>query len=302
MPQAPVLGDATQSSDVGTLVRVHHRRRGWAFVAAGSAAGLAVYAGLDVDLIGSLTGIAATLRIIPVLVLLTLAVAGLAVVIVDTARIHRANQAVRASAKSSVSHYPVYAHAHRWPPRHLASWIAGVFMLVAMTCITGFYVPAQVNSWAYVLGAEHQDTFHPVSYTRNCSPGNGRMATSNCITVTEGYLSNSGAHVTWTSRVPLGQPFGVRDPFWAVGTGRNLISGNSSAIPDIVAGLFFDGVTVLLLYILVVIVQNTPPRRRQQAPVPAGADPDAVRPPHHPGRAHHADGTRSRARRGRGRH
>ena len=71
--------------------------------------------------------------------------------------------------------------------------------------------------------------------------------------MTEGYLSKSGADVAWGSQVPLGQPFSVRDPLWAWGGGRTLTGGDGSAIPTIVAGLFFDGVTLLLLYILVVI-------------------------------------------------
>jgi len=226
--------------------------------------GLAVYAAVDGHVFAGLAGTAGTLLVIPVFVLLALVLAGLVVVIVDTALIHRADAADRLRAKGSVSHYPLYAHLHRWPPRHPASWIAGVFVLVAMTCITAFYLPAQVNAWSYVAGAEHQDTFHPVSYSQNCSPGSGRMPTSNCIIVTTGYLSGSGAHVTWTSQVPLGQPFGVRDPLWAWGTGRNLIEGDGSAIPTIIAGLFFDGVALLLLYVLVVLLRETSPKRRQR--------------------------------------
>ena len=264
MPQAPARRDTGQSPDVASLVRLHHRRRGWAWIATGSLIGLAVYSGIDVNAFESLTGTARTLSVIPVFVLVALALIGLVVVVVDTTHLHRADEASRVSSKGSVSHYPLYAHAHRWPPRHPASWIAGVFMLVAMTCIAAFYLPAEVNSWAYVVGAEHQDTFHPVSYSRNCTPGNGRLPRSNCITVTEGYLSGSGATATWTSRVPLGQPFSVRDPLWVWGTGRNLTMGDGSAIPDIIAGLFFDGVALLLLYVLVVLMRETSPRRRQQ--------------------------------------
>jgi hypothetical protein len=110
-----------------------------------------------------------------------------------------------------------------------------------MTCITAYILPAEVNSWAYVLGAEHQDTFNPVSYS-HCPV----MRHAGCQVVTEGCLSNSGADVNWGSQVPLGQPFSVRDPLWAWGTGRGLINGDGSAIPDIVAGLFFDGVALLL--------------------------------------------------------
>src|SRR5277367_1923283 len=99
MPQAPARRAASESSDVAELVRLHHRRRGWAWVATGSAIGLAVYLGIDANLFENLTGTAAILSVIPVFVLLALVVAGLVVVIVDTSRIHRADAAARVSAK-----------------------------------------------------------------------------------------------------------------------------------------------------------------------------------------------------------
>jgi hypothetical protein len=301
MPRAPGRRDASQSPDVAKLVRLHHRRRGWAWVAIGSVIGLAVYAGIGVSLSGNLTGTAATFSVIPVFVLIALVLAGLVVVVVDTLRIHRADAAVRLSAKGSVSHYPLYAHAYRYPPRHHGSWVFGIVMLVTMTSITVFIAPAEVNSWAYVVGAEHQDTFHPVSYGESCV-GGGRFS-GGCHTVTEGYLSQSGAGVTWGSPVPLGQPFSTRDPLWAWGTGRTLTNGDGAAIPTIVAGLFFDGLTLLLLYVLVVVVRDTPgsPRRSQRMSVPADADPGGVRRTHHPDPGHHGSGARRRARRRRGR-
>jgi hypothetical protein len=297
MPQAPGRRDTSESSDVANLVRLHHRRRGWAWVAIGSVIGLAVYAGISVNLFENLTGTAETLGVIPVFVLLALVLAGLVVVIVDTSRIHRADAAVRVSAKGSVSHYPLYAHAHRYPPRHRGSWVFVIVMLVAMTGIAVVLLPADVNSWAYVVGAENQDTFNPVSYGPACIT----VPRRGCHTVTEGSLSRSGADVTWGSQVPLGQPFSVRDPLWNWGTGRNLISGDGSAIGTIVAGLFFDGVALLLLYILVVIVRDTPSKGSQRVPAPAGADPGGVRRTHHPDRGHHGSGVRRPARRGRGR-
>jgi hypothetical protein len=298
MPQAPARRATSESSDVAKLVRLHHRRRGWAWVAIGSAIGLVVYAGIGVDLSENLTGTAETLSVIPVFVLLALALVGLVVVIVDTSRIRRADAAVRVSAKSSVSHYPLYAHAHRYPPRHRGSWVFAIVMLVAMTGITVFILPAEVNSWAYVVGAENQDTFNPVSYGQACAPPRG-----GCQIVTEGYLSKSGADVTWGRQVPLGQPFSVRDPLLAWGTGRNLTSGDGSAIPNIVGGLFFNGITLLLLYVLVVIVRDTSgsSRRSQRMSKPAGAYPGGVRRTNHPDRGHHGSGVRRRARPGRGR-
>jgi hypothetical protein len=297
MPQASARRDTGASSDVAKLVRLHHRRRGWAWVAMGSAIGLVVYVVIDASLFENLTGTAEILGVIPVIVLLAMVLAGLVVVIVDTSRIHRADAAVRVSAKGSVSHYPLYAHAHRYPPHHRGSWVFAIFLLVVMTGITLFILPAQVNSWAYAVGAENQDTFNPVSYGQSCthlSRGGG------CHIVTEGYLSKGGADVTWGTQVPLDQPFSARDPIWAWGSGRTLTSGQGSAIATIVAGLFFDGVTLLLLYVLVVIVRDTSSRRSQQISVPARADPGGVRPTQHPARGHHGSGVRHPARRGQG--
>jgi hypothetical protein len=298
MPQAPARRDTSESSDVARLVRLHHRRRGWTWVAVGSVIGLAVYVGIDVSLFDTLTGTAETLSVIPVFVLLALVLAGLVVVIVDTSLIHRADAAVRVNAKGSVSHYPLYAHAHRYPPRHRGSWVFVIVLLVAMTGIAVFILPAQVNSWAYVVGAENRDTFNPVSYSQVCLavPRGVR-----CHTVTEGYLSKSGADVTWGSQVPLGQPIHVGDPLWAWGSGRILISGDGSAIATIVGGLFFDGVALLLVYALVVIVRHTSPTRSKRMSVPAGADPGRVRRTHHPDSSHKGSSTRRGGRRGRGR-
>ena len=298
MPQAPARRATSAPSDVTKVVTLHHRRRGWAWVAVGSAIGVAVYAGIDASLFQSLTGTAQTLSAIPVFVLLALVLVGLVVVIVDTLRIRRAGAAARASAKGSVSHYPLYAHAHSYPPRHHGSWVFVILMLVAMTGITLFLLPAQVNSWAYVVGAEHQDTFHPVSYGQSCA-NLGRHGS--CHIVTEGYLSKSGANVTWGSQVPLGQPFSARDPLWAWGSGRTLTGGDGTAITTILGGLFFDGVSLLLLYILVIVMRDKASRRSPRMPAPAGAGPGVVHPAPHPNRGHHGSGVRRPARRGKGR-
>jgi hypothetical protein len=274
-----------KSSEVARLVTLHHRRRGWAWVATGSAIGLAVYAGL----FENLTGVAATLSVIAVFVLVALVLAGVAVVIADTVRIHRADAAVQVSAKGSVSHHPLYAHAHRYPPHHRGSWVFVIFMLVALTGITVGLLPADVNAWGYVTGAEQHDTFNPTSYFQSCRYGSRGVG---CHMVTEGYLSSSGAQVTWGSQVPLGQPFGVRDPLWDWGGGRNLINGDTAAIGTILAGLFFEGVTLLLLYTLVVLV-----RHRRTSPGPVRAASGGVRRTQQPHRGHHGSGARRPARR-----
>ncbi len=298
MPQASARRDTSESSSVATLVTLHHRRRGWAWVGIGSLIGLVVYAGIDVRLFENLTGTAEVLSAIPVFVLLALSLAGLVVVIADTSRIHRADAGVRVTAKNSVSHYPIYAHAHRYPPRHHGSWVFAIVMLVGMTSIAVFLLPAQVNSWGYVVGAESQDTFNPVSYGESCT---GIPRSGGCRPVTEGYLSKTGARVNWGGVVPLAQPFRVRDPLWAWGTGRALISDDGAAIASIIGGLFFDGVAVLLLYALVVIVRGTESRERQRMVVPAGAHPGRARQAHHPDRGHQGSDIHYRARGRRGR-
>ena len=294
MPQGPARPATGTSPEVAKLVMLHHRRRGWAWVATGSVIGVVVYAGIDENLFKSLTGTAETLSVITVFVLLALVVVGLVVVIADTSRIQRADAAVRVSAKGSVSHHPLYAHAYRYPPRHPASWLACIVMLVAMSGLTAYILPAEVNSWAYVAGAENQATFNPVSYS-HCPP-----RPRGCQVVTEGYLSDSSADVNWGTQVPLGQPFSVRAPLWAWGTGRTVIDGDGSAIPNIVAGLFFDGVVLLLLYVLVVIVRETSPRRSQRMSVPAGADPGAAGGGHQPDHSHQESSPRRRAHGGGG--
>ena len=139
-----------------------------------------------------------------------------------------------------------------------------------MTSITAYILPAEVNAWAYVIGAEHQDTFNPVSYSQAC--GGVTARTMHCNTVTVGYLSDSGATVTWDSQVPLHQPFSTRDPLWVWGTGRGLIDDYGSAIGTIAGGLFFDAVALLLLYVVVVLLGSTSPWQAQQVSAAVTAD------------------------------
>jgi hypothetical protein len=223
-------------------------------VAVGSLIGLTVYAGISVHVLDNRTGSAQTFLQIPLFVMLALALAGLVVVIVDTSLIHGADAAVRVSAKGKVSHHPVYAHVHRYPHHHRASWLAAIVMLAAMTSLAVFYLPAGVNALGYVAGAEKPDTFHPLSYGQACSIGS-RL--SHCRVVTEGYLSGTGSHVAWYTQVPLARPFAVRDPLWDWGSGRTLTAGAGSAIPTIIGSLFFDGVAILLVYALFVLVRES---------------------------------------------
>ena len=132
MPQA----SASESSEVTSLVRLRHRRRGWAWVAVGSLIGLVVYTVIGVNLFPDLTGTANVISAIPLFVLLALVLIGLVAVIVGTVRIRRADAALWVSSIGSGSHYPVYAHAHRHPPRHFTRRVFGIIMLVARRAST----------------------------------------------------------------------------------------------------------------------------------------------------------------------
>jgi hypothetical protein len=259
---SPSQRDSTQGSEsdsqVRSTVRLLHRRRGWAWTAAGSLIGFVVYVAVGVRFFQNVTGTLAAVTVAVFFVLLALGVVGLIVVAVDTVRLHRADAAIRRSALSSASHHPLPAHAYRYPPRHRISWLFGWFMLALWMFLAVVFLPSLVNSVAYLAGASHKATFVPVSYGQACSRGG-------CSTVTEGYLAASGTHATWDSVVPLGRPFTVRAPVWAWGVGHNLINGTGSAIGILIGSLLIDGVAVLVLIAAVKVVQHVTLLRRQQA-------------------------------------
>jgi hypothetical protein len=133
--------------------------------------------------------------------------------------------------------------------RHRGSWVFVVLMLVAMTGLTVVFLPGEVNSVAYLTGVERHDTFNPVGYAQACSRGG-------CSTVTDGFLSSSGAEVTWDSQVPLGRSFPVRVPVWKWGIGHSLLSGQGQAIAGLVVGLIFNAFTAFLLFVIVMVMRT----------------------------------------------
>jgi len=247
-----------------TIVRLYHRRRGWAWVGFGSLIGLIVYLALGAALFDNLTGAAETASIIPLFILLVLAVAGLIAAIVDSVRLRRFGKAEREAAREGVAHHPVYAHAHRMPPRHFGSWIWAIFMLVTMTAVMVSLLPQEVNGAAYLVGAESQVNFHPVEYVQVCVKGG-------CHTATDGYLSGSGANVRWDSQVPLNETFPVRVPLWNWGTGHNVIESTGGAIGLLVAGLFFNVFAVALLFAVIALIQHRHLILHPNRQVPAGS-------------------------------
>jgi hypothetical protein len=257
---------------VDKVVRLYHRRRGWAWTGFGSLIGVFIYLIIGTVFFQNLAGTAETISVVPVFALLALTVAGLATALADTVRLRRYRPAIREDARARVSHHPVYAHAHRYPPRHFGSWVAGIFMILCIAGLTVPFLPREVNAVAYLAGAESQATFYPVGYAQDCSK-------SGCSTVTDGYLSGSGANVTWPDDVPLSRPFPVRVPAWDWFTGVNLITSTGSAVGALLIGLFFNGVALLFLSILVLVfrVRRTTARmtRQRGAASPGRYSPDA---------------------------
>jgi hypothetical protein len=109
-------------------------------------------------------------------------------------------------------------------------------------------LPGLVNGVAYLAGAESSTVFVPASYGQACSR-------SGCTTVTNGFLA-SGASVTWPDQVPIGRPFGVRDPLWDWGFGSQLIDGGGTAAGLIVAGVLFDSFSALVLVHMVKLARH----------------------------------------------
>jgi hypothetical protein len=122
-------------------------------------------------------------------------------------------------------------------------------MLVAMTGLAVVFLPGEVNSVAYLTGVESHDTFNPVSYAQACGKGS-------CSTVTDGFLSSSGADVTWDSQVPLGRSFPVQVPVWNWGIGHSLVSGDGQAIAELVVGLIFNAITAFMLFAIVMVTRT----------------------------------------------
>jgi len=92
----------TPAAQASTIVRLHHRRRGWTWVAVCSLIGLVVHVAVGAHLFDNLTVTSELLSVIPVFVLLALVLAGLIVAIVDTVRaIARTRPSGRPPARTS---------------------------------------------------------------------------------------------------------------------------------------------------------------------------------------------------------
>jgi hypothetical protein len=246
-------------------VRLLHRRRGWAWTAVGSLVGLVAYALIGAHFFPHATGVVGAVSAVIAALLLALAAVGLIVAVVDTVRLHRRDAAIRARASGRTSHYPVLAHAYRYPPRHRISGLFARLVLAGWLGLTVASLPDQVNAVAYLAGAGSAATFLPSSYGQEC----GR---SGCSTVTNGTLvtGGSGIRVTWPGRAPLGLPFTVRAPMWDGWGSAHLVADTGDAVATIIAGAIFDFIAVIAVIAIITTVRHWL-RRRRQSPVPLTA-------------------------------
>jgi hypothetical protein len=261
------LRGAGTDTVVAATVHLLHRRRGWSWALASSLVAVLALVAIRASLWAGATGVLEVLSDITLVLLLAVAVVALTMVITDTGRLRRRHAAVRTAAAGRTSHHPVAHHPFRTPVHDLPSHVFVWFILSTILIVTVATLPAQVNAYAYVAGAGKSVTFMPQSYSLSCSRGRG----GGCSTVTSGVLeTDPPSSVVWNGQVPLGQPFGVREPVWAGWTTPMLMSGNTAAV-GIGGGLIFDLATACVIAGFVHMVRrNRRRRRRAVSPVTAG--------------------------------
>lgn len=207
------------------LVRLLHRRRGWAWTGVVSLIATLLY-------LISLVSAAATITLVILFVLAALTIVSLGIALVDTVRLRQFPADALSAAKDATAHHPVHQHHNRVPPHHVWSWGFGWLVIAFMFLVALIFLPNQVNGVAYLVGAEHTSTFTATDNRQVCSRGG-------CSTVTDGVLAD-GTNVTWPNNVAVGQSFTVREPVWPFFTGHNLIDSMGTAVGDLVIGLVFE--------------------------------------------------------------
>lgn len=244
--------------NVGTIIRLHHRRRGWAWAGFGSLIGLLAYVFIGNVVFTGLTGANLTATYVPMAILFVIAAVGIIAVLVDTVRLRRAGKTVRDAAREKVTHHPVHAHVFR-RPHHVGSWLMGIFMVTVITILMTVFIPGEVDGAAYLLGAGRQTTFHADSYGRECGKGG-------CSTVTDGYLSDSGTRARVLADMPLGATKPVREPVWNWGTGRGVIESTGQAAGQFGIGFVFN---IPLFFLGYGLAKDLRGRRRKARLAPA---------------------------------
>jgi hypothetical protein len=115
---------------------------------------------------------------------------------------------------------------------------------VAMALVGLLFIPAQVDSVAYLADASPQATFIGKSYEQQC--------TRYCTTYTRGIIEPAGIQATKKGQIPLGKPTQVAVPLWAFGVGYDRVENASDAITATLGTLAFEcvagyGIILLIL-------------------------------------------------------
>jgi hypothetical protein len=130
------------------------------------------------------------------------------------------------------------------PPDRFDNLIFRLFY-AAMVIVGLFFVPAQIDSVAYLADQAPQGTFVPKSYGQAC----GKYG---CTTDTIGIIEPGEATATWKTQVPLGKPFQVAVPLWAFGLGYDRAGNAQDAIENTVAGLLWEWIAgYAIIYVVV---------------------------------------------------
>jgi len=255
-PDSPV---ADSDPRLAGTVRLLHRRRGWAWTAIGGFLAFLVASSVYSNRV-SVTGSGPLAILVLMTVLGALTVIGLVIAIVDSVLLGRRPAALREQASAAAAHHPLRAHAYRYPPRHLLSWVATWLVLVCVLGLGVLFSPGLVNGVSY-LADGNSVTFVPQSWQTSCTYRHG------CMTITDGILETGGGgmNATWPDQVPLNHPFLVREPVWKWGLGEALIDSDRLAVITICLSLLFIGFSVCAVVFFVKMVRNWLRHRRRQA-------------------------------------
>ena len=264
---SPAQPDRAADPELAAIVRLLHRRQGWA---------RAAVTGFLAFLLGAGAFSSASSQGTPppswfgdiVIGLGALTIACIIAALADTVLLRRRPPQLRAQAGPLAAHHPRRRRAHHYPPRHRLSWAvrwAGMLLILVVAVVS---VPAVVDGVAYLAGAEKTVTFDPVAHVTSCAARGG------CEQDTDGILQTGGAgtEATWPGVVPVGQPFQVREPAWRWGLGEALINSRWIAVGAICIGLLIEGAAVLVIVSLTRLIRNWL-RHRRQPPAAAQVTP-----------------------------
>jgi hypothetical protein len=262
-PGRPAAADVA-APDVAATVQLMHRRHSWARLATISLITSALGYGAYADAASQGTPPPAWFADI-IIAIGALAIVGFAAMAVDSSLLRRRPAAIRAQAAPLAAQHRSRQRAHHYPTQHRVLWFLGWVGMVLILGVAVVSVPAVVDGVAYLAGAEHAVTFDPVSYQTSCDQ-------YSCQTSTDGIMQTGGAGVqaTWPDKVPLGQPFQIREPAWKWGLGGALIDSDRTAVIAILVSLLIEGAGVLVIVRVVKLARNVR-RHRQQGTTPTSA-------------------------------